>query len=206
MDVTRELYARFDRLVPEARHLVFCLAHPRLTPLMSAVARIWKKINGSNLCSPRLGFCQARPSANARLSCLGSLYAGTMALAMQAPCAPVKSNLRVSLIARSCGRLSVRSRGEDLYACNLQIGRSCSSSFSGRALLPSTRLTLKRKAVYVAPTAAAATPTKAVTESSERFRLNNLSPQKGARRQETRKGRGYGAGQVGVHTLFSLQG
>ena len=29
-----------------------------------------------------------------------------------------------------------------------------------------------------------------------RLRLNNLSPQVGARRKDTRKGRGYGAGQV----------
>lgn len=32
---------------------------------------------------------------------------------------------------------------------------------------------------------------------TERFRLNNLSPQKGSRRQEKRKGRGYGSGQGG---------
>ncbi|KAL3141977.1 50S ribosomal protein L15 [Trebouxia sp. C0010 RCD-2024] len=96
-----------------------------------------------------------------------------MSMALQAPCAPLKSSLRV--------------------------GRSCSSSFSiGRPLLPSTRASLKRKAAYVAPVAAAAASTTAVTESNERFRLNNLSPQKGARRQEKRKGRGYGAGQGGT--------
>ena len=33
-------------------------------------------------------------------------------------------------------------------------------------------------------------------EPAERFRLNNLSPQPGARRPNKRKGRGYGAGQV----------
>ena len=31
---------------------------------------------------------------------------------------------------------------------------------------------------------------------TERLRLNNLSPQPGARRPNKRKGRGYGAGQV----------
>ncbi len=34
-------------------------------------------------------------------------------------------------------------------------------------------------------------------EPAERLRLNNLSPQPGARRPNKRKGRGYGAGQVG---------
>lgn len=38
-----------------------------------------------------------------------------------------------------------------------------------------------------------------VAESeAERLRLNNLSPQEGARRKKTRKGRGYGAGQGGT--------
>lgn len=40
--------------------------------------------------------------------------------------------------------------------------------------------------------------THAVAAETERFRLNNLSPQKGSRRQEKRKGRGYGAGQVRI--------
>lgn len=119
---------------------------------------------------------------------------GTMGMALHAPCAPMKSSLRVSFKAQSCGVLSVGSRHCPWY---LQVGRSCSSSFSiGRPLLPSTRANLKRKAAYVAPVAAAAASTTTVTESNERFRLNNLSPQKGARRQEKRKGRGYGAGQV----------
>ena len=34
------------------------------------------------------------------------------------------------------------------------------------------------------------------TETTERLRLDNLSPQPGARRPNKRKGRGYGAGQV----------
>lgn len=43
--------------------------------------------------------------------------------------------------------------------------------------------------------------------TEERLRLHNLSPQKGSRRDEKRKGRGYGAGQVrteqgaGVNTI-----
>ena len=38
---------------------------------------------------------------------------------------------------------------------------------------------------------------------TERLRLNNLSPQPGARRPNKRKGRGYGAGQVcGKDTVF----
>lgn len=32
----------------------------------------------------------------------------------------------------------------------------------------------------------------------QRLRLDNLSPQAGARKKDTRKGRGYGAGQVGL--------
>ena len=35
-------------------------------------------------------------------------------------------------------------------------------------------------------------------DEAERLRLNNLSPQEGARRKKTRKGRGYGAGQGGT--------
>jgi large subunit ribosomal protein L15 len=33
-------------------------------------------------------------------------------------------------------------------------------------------------------------------EGSERLRLHNLSPLQGSRKKKTRKGRGYGAGQV----------
>ena len=33
----------------------------------------------------------------------------------------------------------------------------------------------------------------------ERFRLNNLSPQPGARKADKRKGRGYGSGQVRLY-------
>jgi len=40
----------------------------------------------------------------------------------------------------------------------------------------------------------------AETTSDERLRLNNLSPQDGSRKNKTRKGRGYGAGQVSVHS------
>lgn len=39
----------------------------------------------------------------------------------------------------------------------------------------------------------------AETTSDERLRLNNLSPQDGSRKNKTRKGRGYGAGQVSIH-------
>jgi hypothetical protein len=38
----------------------------------------------------------------------------------------------------------------------------------------------------------------AETTSDERLRLNNLSPQDGSRKNKTRKGRGYGAGQVSI--------
>jgi hypothetical protein len=37
---------------------------------------------------------------------------------------------------------------------------------------------------------------------SERLRLHNLSPQKGSRRDEKRKGRGYGGHQVGMHAAW----
>lgn len=35
---------------------------------------------------------------------------------------------------------------------------------------------------------------------TERLRLNNLSPQPGARKGDKRKGRGYGAGQVSMES------
>lgn len=47
------------------------------------------------------------------------------------------------------------------------------------------------------PSVVQATATAAADEA-ERLRLNNLSPQPGAKRPKTRKGRGYGAGQGGT--------
>eukprot|EP00873_Tetraselmis_striata_P021691 jgi/Tetstr1/441955/TSEL_030160.t1 len=52
------------------------------------------------------------------------------------------------------------------------------------------------KPLRAAPLRVAAGPVKA--ELAERLRLNNLSPQKGSRQKETRKGRGYSAGQGGT--------
>jgi len=78
-----------------------------------------------------------------------------------------------------------------------QVNRSSSSTFAtGRQLRPATRFSLKRKAPHAT---VAGTAEGATKEFADRFRLNNLSPQKGARRQEKRKGRGYGSGQVGAH-------
>ncbi|DBA78168.1 TPA: 50S ribosomal protein L15 [Trebouxia sp. C0005] len=78
----------------------------------------------------------------------------------------------------------------------LQVNRSSSSVFAtGRQLRPATRFSLKRKAPHAT---VAGTATGATKEFADRFRLNNLSPQKGARRQEKRKGRGYGSGQGGT--------
>lgn len=45
----------------------------------------------------------------------------------------------------------------------------------------------------------AASPVQAAL--AERLRLNNLSPQEGARHKEKRKGRGYSAGQVPPENL-----
>jgi len=82
-------------------------------------------------------------------------------------------------------------------SCFAQVKRSSSSGFAtGRQLRPATRFSLKRKAPHAT---VAGTATGATKEYADRFRLNNLSPQKGARRQEKRKGRGYGSGQVGAH-------
>ena len=39
-------------------------------------------------------------------------------------------------------------------------------------------------------------------QAAERLRMDNLSPPKGSRRQEKRKGRGYGAGQVCSGAFF----
>lgn len=82
---------------------------------------------------------------------------------------------------------------------NSLVRGSCSSRFArGTPLKPSARLFAKRKAFEVTAAAAGTLTKSPKKESSERFRLNNLSPQKGARRLEKRKGRGYGSGQGGT--------
>ena len=43
-------------------------------------------------------------------------------------------------------------------------------------------------------------PQPAPVPADLRLRLNNLAPQPGSRDKETRKGRGYGAGQVSINT------
>lgn len=50
----------------------------------------------------------------------------------------------------------------------------------------------------VRPTVAAVRAAAAASETEERYRLNNLSPEPGSRKKKTRKGRGYGAGQVRI--------
>ena len=54
----------------------------------------------------------------------------------------------------------------------------------------------------VRPTVTAVRAAAAAAETEERYRLNNLSPQPGARKQKNRKGRGYGAGQVRTEYLL----
>lgn len=61
---------------------------------------------------------------------------------------------------------------------------SVTSSFKGTSL------------AVRAPSARALRVSTPVVAEAERLRLNNLSPQKGSRHKETRKGRGYSAGQV----------
>lgn len=58
----------------------------------------------------------------------------------------------------------------------------------------------------------ARTVSVSVTASDERYRLHNLSPQEGSRRDNKRKGRGYGGHQVcrqhfnptSLHAVFCL--
>ena len=122
-------------------------------------------------------------------------YIGAEAMALHAPCV----HLRSSFLVSSSQRNLVQFRLCEMLrpnTCCLQVGRSSSSVFSkGQPFLPSAQLSLKRKATFAAPIVAAAAT---AAESTDRFRLNNLSPQKGSRRPEKRKGRGYGAGQVSV--------
>lgn len=62
------------------------------------------------------------------------------------------------------------------------------SGFQGQAV----------KLAAVAPKAVAGRSGLTVVAEEERLRLHNLSPLKGSRQKKTRKGRGYGAGQVSV--------
>lgn len=52
----------------------------------------------------------------------------------------------------------------------------------------------------VAPKAVKAVGLSVRADGEERLRLHNLSPLKGSRKNKTRKGRGYGAGQVRAGT------
>ena len=49
-----------------------------------------------------------------------------------------------------------------------------------------------------APKAAKAVSLTVKADGEDRLRLHNLSPLKGSRKAKTRKGRGYGAGQVSI--------
>lgn len=64
------------------------------------------------------------------------------------------------------------------------------SSFSGR------RLQQRCFVAKAARPSVAVVQATAAVEDAERLRLNNLSPQPGAKKNKNRKGRGYGAGQV----------
>ena len=123
-------------------------------------------------------------------------------MALHMSCAHIRSGLPVTIRRDSCvSPAAVRVSGSQ-YCFSVQVNRSCSSDFAtGGLLRPATRLCLKRKAPHAT---VAATATGATTEVADRFRLNNLSPQKGARRQEKRKGRGYGSGQVRLCTCSAM--
>ncbi|EFN56964.1 hypothetical protein CHLNCDRAFT_143546 [Chlorella variabilis] len=72
------------------------------------------------------------------------------------------------------------------------------SFFSGKQLQ-------QRSLVAKAARPSIAVVSSAVAEEAERLRLNNLSPQDGARKSKNRKGRGYGAGQGGT-AGFGMRG
>ena len=114
----------------------------------------------------------------------------------------MRSGLPVNFRCESCVSPAASQVSGSHYCFSVQVNRACSSDFAtGRLLRPVTRLGLKRKAPHAT---VAATATGATTEYADRFRLNNLSPQKGARRQEKRKGRGYGSGQVRLCTCSAM--
>lgn len=85
--------------------------------------------------------------------------------------------------------------------CRLrQVSRVSSSTFMrGASVISSRPVAPLRMAMRSLSITAAAAPT------TERLRLNNLSPQDGARRKNKRKGRGYGAGQVQLPTSSMLR-
>lgn len=66
----------------------------------------------------------------------------------------------------------------------------------GSAVVARPTAVRTNRATLVVTAAAANARPKVVFEEGTRFRLNNIGPATGSRRQETRKGRGYGAGQV----------
>lgn len=78
---------------------------------------------------------------------------------------------------------------------------SCRGVRSARVLVANRRVfSAKRCSAVRAPAVATvqvvASDSETLSPYSERFRLNNLSPQEGSRKERNRKGRGYGAGQV----------
>ncbi|CAI5492546.1 unnamed protein product [Closterium sp. Naga37s-1] len=84
------------------------------------------------------------------------------------------------------------------------LSSSASVSFRGTAISAPRRIaaTATPSAVAVRAQASAAAADAA---AQERFRLNNLAPQPGSRRQEKRKGRGHAAGQ-GASCGFGMRG
>jgi large subunit ribosomal protein L15 len=70
-----------------------------------------------------------------------------------------------------------------------------STFFTGKQLQQRAAVSAPRAARIAAPLTISAA---AAIDDEERYRLNNLSPQPGARKKDTRKGRGYGAGQGGT--------
>lgn len=82
-------------------------------------------------------------------------------------------------------------------APSLQVSQaSCSGFCRGTQLLRLQPRPASRAAGVLVITAAKSAESLQDRIPTERLRLNNLSPQPGARRPDKRKGRGYGAGQV----------
>ena len=93
-----------------------------------------------------------------------------------------------------------------IHNMSLQVKHaSCSGFCRGTQLLSLQPRSAARSAGVLLIRAAGKEADLQARIPTERLRLNNLSPQPGARRPNKRKGRGYGAGQVGVQGTTSSQ-
>jgi hypothetical protein len=103
----------------------------------------------------------------------------------------VKLYFGMALQVCGCSWLSPTAPVSCNYDQSTRCGPPCqvsSRTFGGlTALAPSARIAVR-------PFQAARC--QVVVRAADRFRLDNLGPEPGSRREEKRKGRGYGAGQV----------